>query len=404
MDGGLVSKPRRQRRGHVWPTFEQELLLDAGLRNGPEAHAAWVKWKSFRRDGEVDAASSHLLPLAYWNLRHTGCRDSELQALRSTYLVAWGKHTIRTHRLRGIVSVLASEGMKALVLKGLALALQHYPDPATRVTGDIDVLIRREDVDRALGILTEEGWLPSQGREKLSPQTLLANPGVHLTGTDGDSLDLHWRVFLGAAEEKAYGAFWDRAVVIQRDDLEIHTLGPADQLLHACVHGLKWHSVPSCRWVADAVMIVGSEGTTLDWVQLVQSAREHRVDLRVGRALSYVAGRFGIVVPDEVHGALSGRGASWASRLELEIVTHSPYVLGPLSASAKAFVLYLRSGFRVVHTSRMVGFARYLQARWTLQSLWLTPLCGIQEILRALLRGVTHWSAQAAPRRRPRNR
>jgi len=404
IDGGLTSKPRRPPRGDVWPTFEQELLLDAGLRNGSEARAAWVAWKRLRRDGEVDAASTHLLPLVYWNLRDTACRDPELQALGSTYLVAWGKHTIRAHRLCEIVSILASEGIRTLVFKGVALALQYYPDPATRVTGDIDVLIRREDADRTLVILAKEGWVLSHNQGKLPVlKMLVGHCGVHLTGTNGNSLDLHWRGFFGAAEEKAYRAFWDRAVVIRRAASEIYTLGSADQLLHACVHGLKWHAVPSCRWVADAVMIARLEGATLDWGQLVQSAREHGVDLRVGRALAYVGSRFDSVIPDGVREALCVGGASLASRLELEIVTHSPYVLGPLSAVAKAVVLYLRSEFRVSHKSRLVGFACYLQERWALRNPWLTPLCGIREALRALLRGAVHWSLKVAPRLRPRN-
>jgi len=400
----LTSKPRHPPRGDVWPTFEQELLLDAGLRKGPEACAAWAAWKRLRHDREADAASSHLLPLVYWNLRDVARRDPELQALRSTYLVAWGSYAIRAHRLGRIVSLLASEGIRTLVLKGLALGLQYYPDPATRVTRDIDVLIRGEDVDRALQILTEEGWMPSHGPEERLFQAMQVRHGIHLIGPDGDVLDLHWRIFLGAVEEKAYGAFWDRAVAIQRSvSGTLHTLGPADQLLHACVHGLKWHAMPSCRWVADVVMIAGAADTTFDWGQLAESAREHRIGFCVGRALAYVADRFGIVIPDEVGRAVSGRRASWASRLELAIVTHSPYVLGPLSAAAKALVLYRRSGFRVVHTSRTVGLARYLQERWALRSPWMVPLFGIREVLRAALRGVAHRLIEA-PLRRPRNR
>ncbi|MFC2100043.1 nucleotidyltransferase family protein [Candidatus Bipolaricaulota bacterium] len=352
----------------------------------------------------MDAASSELLPLIYWNLRDVARGDDELQALRSAYLVAWGKHAIRARRLEEAAARLASERIQTIALKGLALALQYYPDPATRVTGDIDVLIRREDVDRALQILAEQGWLPDPGRGSRLAQAMQVAHGLHLLGPDGDSLDLHWRIFLGAVEEEAYAGFWDRAVVIPHAASgALRALGPADQVLHACVHGLKWSAMPSCRWVADVVMIVGAAGPALDWSQLVQSAREHRVDFRVGHALSYAADRFGVVVPEEVRRALFGRGASWGSRLELTIVTHSPYVWGPVSAAAKAYVLYRRSGFRALHVSRAVGLARYLQERWALRSPWLVPVFGVREILRTALRGlVDRWGE--GPLRRPRNR
>ncbi len=398
------SKPRRFVRSDVWPTPELELLLEAGLRRGPEAFAAWNEWKRRRTHERVDNVSSELLPLVYWNLRDVARGDETLQALRSTYLVAWGKHAIRSQRLATIALSRAPEKIPLIVLKGMALALQFYPDPATRVTGDIDILVRREDADRALQILAEQGWLPDGGRKRGLLQAMQVAHGLHLTGPDEDSLDLHWKIFLGAVEDKAYTGFWDRAVpILHTGSGTLQALGPADQLLHTCVHGLKRHVMPSCRWVADLVTITDTAGSALDWNQLVHSAQDHKVEIRVGQALSYAADRFGVSIPEKIQRALSMKDSSWGSRLELAIVTRPPYVLGPVSAVAKAIVLYRRSGARAGNVSHAVGLVQYLQGRWALRSPWLVPLFGIREILRAVWRGLKHlWNGVVFRRSRRR--
>src|SRR5262249_35200575 len=59
--------------------------------------------------------------------------------------------------LRAVSAALSAEGLSALLVKGAALAIETYPDPAARPMGDVDLLVRRADRDRVVAALVRAG-------------------------------------------------------------------------------------------------------------------------------------------------------------------------------------------------------------------------------------------------------
>ncbi|MER3458636.1 MAG: hypothetical protein C4309_08450, partial [Chloroflexota bacterium] len=59
-----------------------------------------------------------------------------------------------------MIGALEAASIPAIVLKGPALALTIYPDPALRVIGDLDLLVRREQVEQAMAALHSLGYGP----------------------------------------------------------------------------------------------------------------------------------------------------------------------------------------------------------------------------------------------------
>jgi hypothetical protein len=51
---------------------------------------------------------------------------------------------------------------------------------------------------------------------------------------------------------------------------EAHTLHPADQLLHTCLHGAQWNEVSPVRWLADATILIRAG---MDWARVEEQAR-----------------------------------------------------------------------------------------------------------------------------------
>ncbi len=64
---------------------------------------------------------------------------------------------LRAHVLAQIARALQAIATPALLVKGAALALTVYPQPASRPMQDIDLLVRRADRDRVLAALTAAG-------------------------------------------------------------------------------------------------------------------------------------------------------------------------------------------------------------------------------------------------------
>ena len=112
-------------------------------------------------------------------------------------------------QLRDIVGAFGEAGIQTIVLNGPALAASYYPDPALRPFIDLDLLVRRADRERALGILCERGYAhESPGR------SLEHVPAAYLAAPSGSGLlpvDLHWECVAesaGRAAEQAAQEIW----------------------------------------------------------------------------------------------------------------------------------------------------------------------------------------------------
>lgn len=88
-----------------------------------------------------------------------------LQLLRDRHArpeIAPGAHAdalLRRHVLAQIAESLRQEKLPALLVKGAALALTVYPDPAARRMSDIDMLVDEKDQLPVVHALERRGWL-----------------------------------------------------------------------------------------------------------------------------------------------------------------------------------------------------------------------------------------------------
>jgi hypothetical protein len=96
--------------------------------------------------------------------------------------------------LLSAVDLLESTGIDVRALKGSFSAHALYPSPADRVFGDVDLLVRSEDLDAAVELLQGQGY------ERLFPQLRRGfdrryGKAVTLQSAEGVQIDLH-RTFL----------------------------------------------------------------------------------------------------------------------------------------------------------------------------------------------------------------
>ncbi len=73
---------------------------------------------------------------------------------------------LRGHVLGQIAEALQRENITGLLVKGAALALTVYPDPAARRMSDIDLLVAETHQERAVQSLERLGWLVARSDER----------------------------------------------------------------------------------------------------------------------------------------------------------------------------------------------------------------------------------------------
>lgn len=167
--------------------------------------------------------------------------------------------------------LLTAAGIEVLVMKGPALSLQAYGDPALRQYGDIDLLVRGRDIYRVTQLLEQNGYSP---RVPLSAVASGKIPGEYVFTREA-------RLLIEVHTERTLRYFPNPLLVeelfARRQRLELNgksfaTLSLEDALLAMCTHGTK-HFWERLQWVADLTAMLHRNAQQIDWNKTLASAR-----------------------------------------------------------------------------------------------------------------------------------
>lgn len=208
--------------------------------------AEWVALRSVssphRLDGLlVHAVASGALPASERQLAEIGQLELDLTSDRM-----W-----QEHRVIEVVELLRRAGIDTIVLKGLALATLDYPDAQMRPTGDVDLLVRGEDLAGAGRAIEQAGGVridpdPVQGF------AATVGKGAAYRTAEGE-IDLHRLLVWGPFGVRLDPApLWTSARRFEVNGVPLLALGLEESLLHACAHLLirSWRRAITARDVA----------------------------------------------------------------------------------------------------------------------------------------------------------
>jgi hypothetical protein len=188
-----------------------------------------------------------------------------------------------------------------IVLKGAYLAAKVYEDRALRGMSDIDLLVRRDDLPRAVELLNQAGW-----HQPDAPAGDMVAGSGHQLATfvrDGTHLEIHWTI----EDERSpfdidVEAIWRRARSVPIAGAPAFALAPEDLLLHVCLHASYNHGwLPfnqGLRPLCDVRASIMHFGEELDWNVFTSRAREWKVDCCAWLTLVLARDLVAISVPE----------------------------------------------------------------------------------------------------------
>jgi hypothetical protein len=338
--------------GGAWPTPEHELLIRAAVREPGEAAAAWERWRGGGDILALDPDGQRLLPLVYRRLMEAGVRDPDLARLKGIYRHWWYCNQVLLRDAAPAVEALHAAGLPTMLLKGAALAPLHYRDIGARPMGDIDILVPRERALEALRVLDEAGWRPG-GSMSADLRTLTrVTHGEPLVKSGSTAIDLHWQVLHSPVVEED---FWERSVPLEVSGIVSRTLGPADQVVHVCVHGADGGLTP-IRWVVDVLAVLGS--AEVDWERVADVGRRQRIAHTLAEALDYLRSVYGGQVPAA---ALEALREPPASRRERAVHRAATLPATPARVFRTVWDRYRRLAEYQGRRPRLLGFPAYMR-------------------------------------------
>jgi hypothetical protein len=342
------------RLGGAWPSERQEILLAAALSLPEPAGDAWARWRALEDPDTTDFDSQRLLPLVFRNLFATGLDDSDRARLKDLYRTWWYRNQMLLARTGEAMDDLHAAGLETMVLKGAALGAAHYRDVGARPVGDLDLWVSPEDAPAAMHVLEAADWRTIAGWNADSREADEALRWVHGEGyvRGPAALDLHWHVLHQPAAPED---FWQHSVPVTVGSVTTRTLGPADQVVHACEHGADGATTP-IRWAADVVVILRS--AEVDWERLVEVAERQRLAVTLREMLGYVREVFDAPVPEDALVALRALGAP---RRERRLHRAAMRPASPARSVRVFWDRYRRLALYEGRRLRPLGFPRYMR-------------------------------------------
>lgn len=201
-------------------------------------------------------------------------------------------HTALVHTLR----VLAPLAGGVLVLKGVALGLSCYADPAWRPVTDIDLLIAPAQRWHAHALLDGAGFR----HDGYSQHGGVVHQASYFEPTTGVCVDLHWA--LSNLPELAWRLPHTEllAAALPLPGLNAHWLGPAHALIHAAMHYAA-HQPAAERpaiWLLDMALLCAALDAA-GWAELDRRVRAAGLSGLLAAGLIEAAEHFQLSLPAE---------------------------------------------------------------------------------------------------------
>lgn len=178
-----------------------------------------------------------------------------------------------------IYEKMCAQGVRPLVVKGI-ICRNLYEKSDYRVSGDEDILVRKEDFTVCDAILVAEGFQREELDTEHLPQEI-----PYINPQNGVYIEMHFDLF--AEESGAYGylnkEFEDAYATCIAEDIQgrtVWTLHPTLHLFYLICHSLKHflHGGFGIRQVCDMVMMAEHYGEQIDWEYLSGRLRELRME------------------------------------------------------------------------------------------------------------------------------
>ena len=225
-----------------------------------------------------------IAPLLYYNLKDIEENDliprEIMEELKKAYYGNLVRNTYLYAELKTILDTFREQGMEVIVLKGAALAGTVYDNIGLRPMNDIDLLVRKEVLDRADKLMTELGYI---SYEDVQSKDYYRRKHHHLAPffkqDNGIKVEIHGDIVSpGNPFYIDIRKFWDRAQCVLIEGLNALILSHEDMIVHLCLHSSyspPSYSLPFKNGISNLIdisQVVQIYGEHINWDLIIREA------------------------------------------------------------------------------------------------------------------------------------
>lgn len=253
-------------------------------------------------------------PLLYWNLsKISNGKDvpCEIQKnLKKMYYNNLARNMLLYDELKKILKAFKRANIDTVVMKGAFLAEGIYKNISLRSMSDIDLLIKKEDLQKVKKELNKLIYFvtikfPTKLHEQF--QTVVSEELSFVNENKKVIIDIHWNIQPPQSCHKIeIDEFWNNVKSVMIKGIETLTFGPENTLQHLCLHldkHINLDTTPTAnplRDYCDIAEVTRYYKNTINWDYLLESSKNFGIEEPVFEKL-YISNRyFGAFVPEGV--------------------------------------------------------------------------------------------------------
>ncbi len=201
--------------------------------------------------------------------------------------------------LLDLMQLFENNSIDAMAFKGPVLGAFAYGSITLRQYGDLDILIKRDDIEKSLLLLQTRGYVPEIELEESTLETFYNC--VNVIGLQKGSIrvEIHWELLSSNyAIDWNEVKLWSENERIDINKQSIKMLSFTNHILYLCAHGSK-HLFERLEWVCDIDRAVRSQ-EHVEWDVLLQEAKALGIERMLLFGLSLAQEFFSLPLPQEI--------------------------------------------------------------------------------------------------------
>jgi hypothetical protein len=255
--------------------------------------------------------------------------------LKDSYYSVLASNISLIQTLERIAQDFKSESIDVICYKGAMLAEQVYRDSGLRPMGDIDLLIRKEDIVKADNILRRNGYsmpLEIKGFDGFSPgqyrNSFLYRSENHFS----NAVHLHWHVVnFSPYDERIMQKIdmdrvWQESTPVRLGNADLRTFSLHHEIIFLCMHALNHVFYPLLR-LCDINELLRLRKDDINWDRVVEESITFHLSKSVYYALYLVSTMFKVEIPETVLHRLKPKRISLIERKFISAVLNGKPIL-----------------------------------------------------------------------------
>jgi hypothetical protein len=344
---------------------QQLYLLKAILSEPSQSIVCWNEWLKKIKLQSIDPASLKLIPLICKNERLKRQRGPILDKSIALYRKTWVQNQFIYKKSINLIEDLKGKGIsKVVFLNDMALLLGHTKDFGAHVVQSIDLLVAKENLEKVFLYLLQNGWKHDFKRFQVSNIEHLKRWNViEFTHINGLKLRLYWSLL-------EHGCSLLDDLVIQDSVLEdknFYLLNPTDLFFEIVVSGASCKSLERIDWIANALIILKTSASLIDWNRLETLARWAKMIFPLKKAIHFLKEHFDVKIPDPFLNSLEINPFTKMEMRAFDAQKKGYYELG-------AWCRYVLHEQKLQFSDQVKAIFPYIKNRARLKYSWQIPL------------------------------